>query len=85
METLKKTVSSNRPDLTKITQLKFETDREYMAARFGKGTRDLLCNSEKAIPELIQLAEMLFDMTSGNPESITHLLAKQVLSDIAKP
>lgn len=78
-------VKLNRPDLSRLTNGKIYFDEHFSAFLVDANTQpefQLFDNAAKAIPELIQFAEMLFDANVHNPESLVFKMVSKVLNDI---
>lgn len=74
----------NRPDLTYITQNICLVDALNNELTDKNGFVQLYDIKPiiKRIPELVQLAEMLFDMTLSNPNSMVHQMSKKTLESL---
>lgn len=80
-----------RPDLTYLTQSEFKCiqgdlilsvrDKESILVAYScfQDESDKYMSPISKIPQLVQCAEMLFDMTLKEPKSIVHLGVKELL------
>lgn len=79
-----------RPNLTYLTQDEFrihlimndilimDNENHVVAEIYN----DKYTNAVKSIPALVQIAEMLYDMTLANPESILHQMTLKTLDNL---
>lgn len=83
-----------RPDLTYLTLIKFRIEN-FDRMNYVRNDDDVLISyshinddSNKylkaisIIPEMVQLIEMMHDMTLNNPSSLVHLATQKVLEDL---
>ena len=76
-------VKTTRPDLSFITNQKFENYKDYVEWQnsLSKEQKKILFNMQMlSIPNLITCAEMLFDANVGNPESIVFKIVSETLN-----
>lgn len=83
-----------RPDLSHLTQQVFNLKTGIAHVYVNNDKNKAILNWHKfdenskfalpisKLPELVQVAEMLFDMTLSNPKSLTHIIVANLLNEL---